>query len=226
MYYGTMIRIPGLVKTPLYGAAENGHTAVLEMLLRAGADMNKLIGAIILSAGCIQKGTRPKAYQTLASLVAPETPGGKTYDELIKLMAEHLSPKPLVIVQRYRFHSRVRQQGESVSVYVTQLKELARKCEFGDALNDMLRDRLVCGINDERVQKRLLVEVLELEPRGVTGVCGGTTLLISAHIEVLSVLGVAKEVISGGRVNKYKRRLGECSHLGEEYRCCKRSQKT
>ncbi|KAL5516505.1 hypothetical protein EMCRGX_G001854 [Ephydatia muelleri] len=101
----------------------------------------------------------PKAYQTLASLVAPETPGGKTYDELIKLMAEHLSPKPPVIVQRYRFHSRVRQQGESVSVYVTQLKELARKCEFGDALNDMLRDRLVCGINDERVQKRLLVEV-------------------------------------------------------------------
>eukprot|EP00731_Ephydatia_muelleri_P011535 Em0006g429a len=191
----------------------------------------------------------PKAYQTLASLVAPETPGGKTYDELIKLMAEHFSPKPPVIVQRYRFHSRVRQQGESVSVYVTQLKELARKCEFGDALNDMLRDRLVCGINDERVQKRLLVEVnltfdsalkisqgcevaergeqvLELEPRGVTGVCGGTTLLISAHIEVLSVLGVAKEVISGWRVNKYKRRLGECSHLGEEYRCCKRSQKT
>ncbi|KAL5500511.1 hypothetical protein EMCRGX_G012087 [Ephydatia muelleri] len=101
----------------------------------------------------------PKAYQTLASLVAPETPGGKTYDELIKLMAEHFSPKPPVIVQRYRFHSRVRQQGESVSVYVTQLKELARKCEFGDALNDMLRDRLVCGINDERVQKRLLVEV-------------------------------------------------------------------
>eukprot|EP00731_Ephydatia_muelleri_P024869 Em0016g1140a len=101
----------------------------------------------------------PKAYQTLASLVAPETPGGKTYDELIKLMAEHLSPKPPVIVQRYRFHSRVRQLGESVSVYVTQLKELARKCEFGDALNDMLRDRLVCGINDERVQKRLLVEV-------------------------------------------------------------------
>eukprot|EP00731_Ephydatia_muelleri_P033589 Em0033g5a len=101
----------------------------------------------------------PNAYQTLASLVAPETPGGKTYDELIKLMAEHLSPKPPVIVQRYRFHSRVRHQGESVSVYVTQLKELARKCEFGDALNDMLRDRLVCGINDERVQKRLLVEV-------------------------------------------------------------------
>ncbi|KAL5499596.1 hypothetical protein EMCRGX_G011044 [Ephydatia muelleri] len=172
---------------------------------------------------------RPKAYQTLASLVAPETPGGKTYDELIKLMAEHLSPKPPVIVQRYRFHSRVRQQGEFVSVYVTQLKELARKCEFGDALNqrsyiclnDMLRDQRLYMISGETDYGE---QVLELEPRGVTGVCGGTTLLISAHIEVLSVLGVAKEVISGGRVNKYKRRLGECSHLGEEYRCCEESE--
>eukprot|EP00731_Ephydatia_muelleri_P012378 Em0006g1272a len=152
---------------------------------------------------------RPKAYQTLASLVAPETPGGKTYDELIKLMAEHLSPKPPVIVQRYRFHSRVRQQGEFVSVYVTQLKELARKS---------LKISQGCEVAERGEQ------VLELEPRGVTGVCGGTTLLISAHIEVLSVLGVAKEVISGGRVNKYKRRLGECSHLGEEYRCCEESE--
>ena len=31
-----------MLQTPLYGAAENGHTAVVEMLLRAGADMNKV----------------------------------------------------------------------------------------------------------------------------------------------------------------------------------------
>ena len=58
-----------------------------------------------------------KAYKTLASLVAPQTSGAKSYEELVKLMEEHLSPKLPVIVQRSRFHSRVRQQGESVSVY-------------------------------------------------------------------------------------------------------------
>ena len=29
-------------------------------------------------------------------------------------------------------------------------------CDYGDVLEDMLRDRLVCGINDERVQRTLL----------------------------------------------------------------------
>ena len=31
-----------MLQTPLYGAAANGHTAVVEMLLRAGADMNNV----------------------------------------------------------------------------------------------------------------------------------------------------------------------------------------
>ena len=31
-------------------------------------------------------------------------------------------------------------------------------CEYGDTLNDMIRDRLVCGISEENIQKRLLGE--------------------------------------------------------------------
>ena len=31
-----------MLQTPLYGAASNGHVAVVEMLLKAGADANKV----------------------------------------------------------------------------------------------------------------------------------------------------------------------------------------
>ena len=48
--------------------------------------------------------------------------------------------------------------GETVSAYVAELRKLSEHCEFADTLSDMLRDRLVCGINDQRLQRRLLSE--------------------------------------------------------------------
>ncbi len=32
---------------------------------------------------------------------------------------------------------------------MTELRRLSTDCVFGDTLSDMLRDRLVCGINEE-----------------------------------------------------------------------------
>ena len=63
-----------------------------------------------------------------------------------------------MIVERFRFNTRTRQQGESVANFIAELRHLTRYCEFGGALNDMLRDRLVCGIENSHIQRRLLAE--------------------------------------------------------------------
>ena len=73
-------------------------------------------------------------------------------------MKQHHSPIPSEIVQRYKFHTRSRKTGESVATFVAELRALAEFCNFGTTLEDMLRDRLVCGINDEHTQRRLLSE--------------------------------------------------------------------
>ena len=52
----------------------------------------------------------------------------------------------------------MRAPGESVATYVAELRRLAEFCNYGDSLKKMLRDRLVVGVNHERIQERLLAE--------------------------------------------------------------------
>ena len=100
----------------------------------------------------------PSTYQLLKSLVQPAKLEDKSYKDLVKLLGEHFNPKPSLIVSRYRFNTRDRRQGESISTFVAELRGLAEHCQFGSTLNDMIRDRLVCGISDSRIQRRLLQE--------------------------------------------------------------------
>ena len=100
----------------------------------------------------------PKAYKLLASLVAPAKPGEKDYADLVKIMTDHQSPPPSEIVQRFKFHTMVRSPRESIATFVAGLRSVGQHCGFGDALEDMIRDRLVCGVNDDRIQRRLLAE--------------------------------------------------------------------
>ncbi len=100
----------------------------------------------------------PSTFHLLRSLVQPQTPSDLSYDELVQVMKEHYQPKPSVIVQQYKFYSRNREEGESISDYIAALKALAEYCCLGDSLNDVLRDRLVCGVQDGGIQKRFLQE--------------------------------------------------------------------
>jgi len=97
-------------------------------------------------------------YKTLRNIVSPAKPGDKTYAALVEALSKHFNPKPSEIVERFKFHSRVRKPGESVATYVAELRALTEFCNFGDTLEVMIRDRLVCGINDTVLQKRLLAE--------------------------------------------------------------------
>ena len=61
-------------------------------------------------------------------------------------------------MQCYKFYSRFRQFNESISSFVAKLRSLAKDCDFGASLEENLHDRLVCGISNSSVQRRLLSE--------------------------------------------------------------------
>jgi hypothetical protein len=97
-------------------------------------------------------------YQLMRNLVQPSKPKEKSFKDLIEVVQEHTSPKLSEIVERFKFNSRSRKEGESVQSFVAELRKLSEHCSYGAQLNDMLRDRLVCGVNQPAIQWKLLSE--------------------------------------------------------------------
>ena len=81
-----------------------------------------------------------KAYELLCNLVAPDSPKDKRFNDLVKTLCAHLKPKPLVIVEQFKFHMRMQHEEESVAEYIVTLKHLVTHCDFGSFLNDALCD--------------------------------------------------------------------------------------
>ena len=100
----------------------------------------------------------PRIYALLKDIVSPEKPKDKKFDELVAALQKQLDPPPLTIAERFRFHRRHQHEGESINTFCAELKKLARYCDFGENLTDSLRDRFVCGLNNDAIQKRLLAE--------------------------------------------------------------------
>ena len=61
-------------------------------------------------------------------------------------------------MERFKFYCRLREPGESVVTYVAELRSLTEFCNLGGSLEEMICDRLVCGINNSSLEKRLLAE--------------------------------------------------------------------
>ena len=88
-------------------------------------------------------------YRLLKSLLQPKTLQDMaiTLEKMKDVLQKHFDPKPSPIVQRFKFHTRVRKQDKSVATYVAELRVIGEHCDFQDSLDAMIRDRLVCGIN-------------------------------------------------------------------------------
>ena len=80
--------------------------------------------------------------------------------------------------------ARNQRPGEGFESYYTELRNTVKDCEFGSLEENLLRDRLVCGIIDEIVREKLLqVEDLTLEK------CVNMCRLFESNAKQLRTLG-------------------------------------
>ena len=76
-------------------------------------------------------------------------------DPVVEKLDAYCSPKKNVTYEHYLFFS-CSQNGRPIDVFVTDLRTKVKTCEFGTLHNSLIRDRIVCGIDNKNVRQRLL----------------------------------------------------------------------
>ncbi|XP_049883096.1 uncharacterized protein LOC126378757 [Pectinophora gossypiella] len=79
-------------------------------------------------------------------------------EDVFKKLDEHFRIKRNVTVERHRFFKRDQKDHETIDQYVYDLRKLAQTCEFGTLEEDLIKDRLVCGVISPAICERLLRE--------------------------------------------------------------------
>ena len=90
----------------------------------------------------------------MEDLCAPQKASEKSFEEIKILLLEHFKLKYNV------------KQGESEPVsnfFFVRLKHLSSTYEFGTFVKRELRDKFACGLNDEKIEERLLSEDMSFE---------------------------------------------------------------
>ena len=86
-----------------------------------------------------------------------ETEDDSTIEDVLAKFDEYCEPRTQVIYERYRFNNRNQEPGESIASYLTELRTTAKNCQHESITPDeILRDRIVLGIRDDKMRERLL----------------------------------------------------------------------
>ena len=82
----------------------------------------------------------------------------KVYATVVEKLDDFFKVRKNVIYERARFNRRNQRQGETAEQYIMALYELVENCEYGTMKDEMIRDRLVVGIQDDALSQKLQMD--------------------------------------------------------------------
>ncbi|GBO15598.1 Retrovirus-related Pol polyprotein from transposon 17.6 [Araneus ventricosus] len=104
-------------------------------------------------------------YNILAALIAPKAPNELPYDNLFKVLENHLAPKRSCLVSQHYFLSTYQKQYSSISDFVADLRRDIAECKFIVACecsknvsvaDIFLRAQFIRGIKDSWIKEQIL----------------------------------------------------------------------
>lgn len=102
------------------------------------------------------------AYRLMYSLCVPTSPERKDFKDLISLFDKHFQSTTSAFAARHKFYGSEKNCAESVSDWAARVRNLAAKCEFGNELEVVMRDKFVLGLQNSEVMRRLFEEKITI----------------------------------------------------------------
>ena len=82
----------------------------------------------------------------------------KEYETVKDKFEAHFVKRRNTIFERAKFNQRRQEEGESVDSFITSLYCLAEHCGYGALHNEMIRDRIVVGLQDAALSEKLQMD--------------------------------------------------------------------
>lgn len=134
----------------------------------------------------------------------------KKFDPVVKAFSDFCLPKKNDVYESFLFHSRNQLENEPFDNFLMELRKQVRKCEFGsqDMQDRMIRDRIVMGVFNKKLQKRLLeVQNLTLADAIDKSIASEVTLKQSKDMQrSYSKIDSSQVVLSADAVTQHRKK--------------------
>ena len=136
--------------------ANNWRTWMRELTLymdatEASSKSDKVQANILLH--CIGSKSR-KIYDTFTFSAGDEM----KYKPVLGKSEEYCSPKKNLTLLRFQFFTYRQEEEQPFDDFVTHLRKLCKECGFGELHDSLLKDIIIIGLCNKRLQERLLRE--------------------------------------------------------------------
>ena len=79
-------------------------------------------------------------------------------EKIIEQFKAYFNPRKNITYSWLKFFNHHQETGQSFDDYMTELRKLSSDCEIERLHESLLRDKLIIGLNDKKLQEHLLRE--------------------------------------------------------------------
>lgn len=100
----------------------------------------------------------PECQDIYQILAIPQIENFNQYQAAIQDLDQHFSVQKNVLFERSTFHTAIQEADENIDQHVIRLRKLSLHCEYGNTVDDQIRDQVISSCPSSKLRKRYLTE--------------------------------------------------------------------